>query len=90
MDAITIGLQSEEAVATEKASGKSGVHPVLTVSVLLGPLVYLVCRATSQTFASGSQMLTLIAFFVIGFELVWLTYGFIALVSKGLKGRQGI
>ena len=90
MSTLTMDLHGEEAVATEKASGKSTVHPVLAASVLLGPLVYLVCRATSKTFAGGSQVLALIAFCVIGFELVWLTYGFVALVSKGLKGRQGL
>jgi hypothetical protein len=80
-------LKIEREVVAGKARSRSALHVVLTISLLCGPLAYLIWRAISESFAGGGQGLALAAFSVIGFEVVWLTYGFIALVNKGLKGR---
>lgn len=82
MSTITMDLSSNEAAVVRKASARSVLHLVLGISILLGPFAYLVCRSVSDSFASGGQGLALIAFCVIGFELVWLVYGLISPLRK--------
>ena len=84
MNTLTLDINSEESVVSPAASGVSGLRVALVVSILLGPLAWLVCRAISDRFIGSGQGWLLLACCVIGFELVWLTYGLIVLVRKGL------
>ncbi len=84
MNTLTLDLSREESSVSPAASGVSGLRIALTVSILLGPLAWLVCRAISDRFTGSGQGWILLACCVIGFELVWLTYGLIVLVRKGL------
>ncbi len=84
MNTLTLDINGEEISVSPPASGMSGLRIALVVSVLLGPLSWLVCRAISDRFTGSGQGWILLACCVIGFELVWLTYGLIVLVRKGL------
>lgn len=79
---------SEESLAPAQAGGGGAVYRVLGLSIVSGPLGYLACRALSEGFAGGDQGLALAAFCAIGFEAVWLVYGLILLIVKGLTAAK--
>lgn len=85
MRTLALDINSEESAVS---AVRSGVRITLAISLLLGAVAWLVCRAISGRFVGGGQGWVLLAFCVTGFELVWLTYGAIVLVRKGFSGRQ--
>ncbi len=88
MNTLALDINSEESAVLPAPSGVSGVRMTLAVSILLGPVAWLVCRVISGQFVGGGQGLILLAFCVIGFELVWLAYGATLLIRKGFALRQ--
>ena len=88
MSTLAMDINSENSAVSAAQSGVSGVRITLAISILLGPLVWLVCRAISGRFVGGGQGWILLAFCVIGFELVWLAYGVALLVRKGFTATQ--
>jgi len=78
---------SEESLAPARAGG-GAVYRVLGLSVVAGPLAYLVCRALSEGLAGEDQGLALAAFCAMGFEAVWLVYGLVLLIAKGLAPTE--
>ena len=88
MSTLAMDINSEDSAVSAARAGVSGVRITLAISILLGPLVWLVCRAISGRFVVGGQGWILLAYCVIGFELVWLTYGMAFLVRKGFAAPQ--
>ena len=54
----------------------------LIISLLAGPAMYMLCNALITNFAQGQEVLALVAVTVMAFEVVWITYGFGALIHK--------
>ncbi len=81
-------LSNEDSAVLPAPSGLLGVRIVFALSVVLGPIVWLACRVISDRFVGSGQGWILLAFCVIGFELVWLTYGVALLVGKGFAAPQ--
>ena len=88
MNTLALNINSEESVVSPAVSGLTGVRITLAISILLGPLAWLVCRAISGRFTGGGHGWMLLACCVISFELVWLTYGVVLLVRKGFAATQ--
>ena len=88
MSTLALDINSKEFTVSPAVSGLSGVRVTLALSILLGPVAWLVCRAISGRFLGGGQGWVLLACCVIGFELVWLAYGVILLVRKGFASPQ--
>lgn len=88
MGTVTLDINSKEPAVSPAPSGLSGLRIVFALSVVLGPLAWLACRVASDRFIGSGQGWILPAFCVIGFELVWLTYGLILLVRKGFAAPQ--
>ena len=88
MSTLALDINREESVVSPASLGLSGVRITLAISILLGPLAWLVCRALSDRFIGGGQGWMLLACCVIGFELVWLTYGVVLLARKGFAATQ--
>ncbi len=88
MSLRALELSNEESAVLPAPLGVSGVRITLAVSILLGPVAWLVCRVISGQFVGGGQGWILLAFCVIGFELVWLAYGAALLVRKGFAVSQ--
>ncbi len=88
MSTLALDIDSEESAVSPAPSGLLGVRITLALSILLGPLAWLACRVISDRFVGNGQGWILLAFCVIGFELVWLTYGVILLVRKGFASPQ--
>ena len=84
MNTVAMGLSGVETAAPTKIHAKS-VPIVLALSLLTGLFGYLIFRATSTAIAQDNQILILITFFVIGFEMVWLGYGAFLGVLKLMK-----
>jgi hypothetical protein len=85
MCAVSIGFGEPDAADLAAHSRWGSLHVVGSISVLLGPLAYLVCRAMSESFASGSQFLALAVLCAVAFELTWLAYGVVALIEKARR-----
>ena len=75
MNTVTMGLGGVETAAPTKHIHAKSVPIVLALSLLTGLFAYFIFRAISTTVAQDNQILVLITFFVIGFEMVWLAYG---------------
>ncbi len=88
MNTVALDINSEESAVSPAPLSVSGVRITLAVSILLGPVAWLVCRAISARFVGVGQGWILPAFCVIGFELVWLAYGLVLLVHKGFAAPQ--
>lgn len=88
MNTVALDINSEEFAVSPAPLSLLGARITLAVSILLGPVAWLVCRAISDRFVGVGQGWILPAFCVIGFELVWLAYGLVLLVRKGFVLRQ--
>ncbi len=75
MNTVAMGLSGVETTDPAKNIHAKSVPIVLALSLLTGLFAYFIFRAISTTVAQDNQILVLITFFVIGFELVWLAYG---------------
>ena len=88
MSTLALDINREDSVVSPAPLCLSGVKITLAISLLLGPLAWLICRALSGRFVGGGQVWMLLACCVISFELVWLAYGTILLVRKGFAAQQ--
>lgn len=85
MNTLTMDLVGVETATHTKNIRAKSIPIVLVVSVLAGLFAYLIFRATSTVIARENQLLLLIAFIVIGFEMVWLAYGAFLGILKLLR-----
>ncbi len=88
MRTLALDIDSEESAVSPAPSGLWGVRIVFALSVVLGPLAWLICRVISGRFVGSGQGWILLAFCVTGFELVWLAYGLVLLGRKGFAAPQ--
>lgn len=75
MNTVAVGLSGVETSAPPKSIHAKSVPIVMALSLLAGLFAYLVFRATGTAITQDNQILVLITFFVIVFEMVWLVYG---------------
>jgi hypothetical protein len=61
---------------------KFAIRLTLIISLLAGPAMYMLCNALITNFAQGQEVLALAAVTVMAFEIVWIVYGFGALIHK--------
>jgi hypothetical protein len=61
---------------------KFAIRLTLIISLLAGPAIYMLCNALIANFAQGQEVLALVAVTVMAFEIVWIVYGFGALIHK--------
>jgi hypothetical protein len=58
------------------------IRLTLIISLLAGPAMYMLCNALITNFAQGQEVLALAAVTVMAFEIIWIAYGFGALIHK--------
>lgn len=75
-------LSSEHIVAREHKSILKIVPYI--ISMVAGPLLFMICSVRFASFAEGEKLLVLFAFSILGFELVWLLYGVAALLNRAV------
>ncbi len=67
---------------------KHYIRLTLVVSILAGPILFLVLNAASANFAQTEKSLALLALTAITFETTWIIYGFTAMIHKAINENR--
>ena len=86
MATIHIGNVEHPIIHVDNA--KLMIRLTLIISLMIGPAVFFLCSWMNSDLASGEKLLVLFAFLVMGFESVWIVYGFGALMNKAIHNSM--
>ena len=83
-DMVTVHIGNVEHPIIHVDNAKLMIRLTLIVSLMIGPAAFFLCSWMNSDFASGEKLLVLFAFLAMGFESVWIVYGFGVLINKAV------
>ena len=64
---------------------KLNIYLTLIVSLLAGPVFFLILSGANANFAQVDRGITFFALTLMAFELTWIIYGFAAMIHKAIS-----